>query len=137
MRKKWLSATGIILGCSVILLAGCGKAENKTSDVTDADVEKAMAVVWHEFDEGNNYDITTERTYKQYLSGLRYDEELQKRNELSDKNIQGKAIYLRGDMISVLIEGEGWDNIVEYPDYGYWLVQEDSEAGFRIVEKGY
>ena len=137
MRKKWLSATGIILGCGVILLAGCGKEENKTNDITDADIEKAMAVVWHEFDDGNNYDITTERTYKQYLSGLRYDEELQKRNELSDKNIQGKAIYLRGDMISVLIEGEGWDNIVEYSDYGYWLVQEDSEAGFRIVEKGY
>ena len=109
MRKKWLSATGIILGCSVILLAGCGKEENKTNDITDADIEKAMAVVWHEFDDGNNYDITTERTYKQYLSGLRYDEKLQETNQLSDENIQGKMIYLQADVVSVLVEGDDRD----------------------------
>lgn len=96
-----------------------------------------MAVVWHEFDEGNNDDITTERTYKQYLSGLKYDEKLQEANKLSDENRQGKVIYLQADVVSVLVEGEGWDSVVEYPNYGYWLVQEDSEAGFRIVERGY
>lgn len=106
-------------------------------DVTDANIEKAMAVVWHEFDEGNNDDITTERTYKQYLSGLKYDEKLQEANKLSDENRQGKVIYLQADVVSVLAEGEGWDSVVEYPNYGYWLVQEDSEAGFRIVERGY
>lgn len=119
------------------MLAGCGKAENKTNDVTDADIEKAMAVVWHEFDEGKNYDITTERTYKQYLSGLKYDEKLQESNKLSDETIQGKVIYLQADVVSVLVEGEGWDSVVEYPDYGYWLVQEDGDTGFQIVEKGY
>lgn len=137
MKKKWLANVVVVFGCSAILLAGCGKAENKINDVTDADVEKAMAVVWHEFDEGNNYDITTERTYKQYLSGLKYDEKLQEPNKLSDETIQGKMIYLQADVVSVLVEGEGWDSVVEYPDYGYWLVQEDGDTGFQIVEKGY
>lgn len=77
MKKKWVANVVVVFGCSAVLLAGCGKGETKTSDVTDADV------------------------------------------------------------VSILVEGEGWDSVVEYPDYGYWLVQEDGDTGFQIVEKGY
>lgn len=140
--------------CAVFLglmLAAC--SNNPDSAVTinedgsivfaEEDIAEAMQTVACEFEGDQCYDVTENRTYQIYMSALRCPAEKQTKAYLGsyygEEYAEGDVMLLQCDQIAVLIDvnDDGdWAEIVEYPDYGYWLAR-GADGLWTVIGSGY